>query len=170
MARNEMRRLTDVLGEMTSAAARADNRGAEIAEVTGLSEATVRRRLKDAHGKTLVRNVFEGRWPSDNAGDEMDADALGEMTAAAARAGDREAQIANVTGLVEGLVRRRLEEAHGNTLVRNVFAERWPSGDEDDDRDRYERDYNVRVIPYVDHAEVPAFLEHLAATKNHPLS
>ncbi len=31
----------------------------------------------------------------------------------------------------------------------------------DNDRDRYEREYNVRVIPYSDHAQLPAILEEL---------
>ncbi|HZH17115.1 MAG TPA: SIR2 family protein [Archangium sp.] len=31
----------------------------------------------------------------------------------------------------------------------------------DTDRDRYEREYNVRVIPYSDHAQLPAILEEL---------
>ncbi|WP_257461977.1 SIR2 family protein [Archangium lipolyticum] len=37
----------------------------------------------------------------------------------------------------------------------------------DNDRDRYEREYNVRVISYSDHAQLPAFLEELqrAASK-----
>jgi len=125
--------LIDMLGVTTTAAARSDKREAAIAEVTGLSEATVRRRLKGAHGKTLVRNVFEGRWPSDDEGDEMRVAALGEMTAGAAWTGDREAKIAEVTGLSEAMVHRRLDEAHGNTLVRNLFEERWPSSEEEGD-------------------------------------
>ncbi|PTL85049.1 SIR2 family protein [Vitiosangium sp. GDMCC 1.1324] len=34
----------------------------------------------------------------------------------------------------------------------------------DNDRDRYEREYNVRVIPYSDHAQIPAILEQLRRT------
>jgi hypothetical protein len=37
----------------------------EVAKLTGLSEATVRRRAKAAHPNTLVRNVFKkqlGNW------------------------------------------------------------------------------------------------------------
>ncbi|OJT17291.1 hypothetical protein BO221_45020 [Archangium sp. Cb G35] len=34
----------------------------------------------------------------------------------------------------------------------------------DNDRDRYEREYNVRVIPYSDHAQLPAILEELQRT------
>ncbi|WP_437570340.1 SIR2 family NAD-dependent protein deacylase [Sorangium sp. So ce542] len=137
MGRKEKHRLIDALGELTAAAARADDRAADIAKVTGLSEATVRRRLEDvSHGKKLVRNVFEDRWPSDDdegeAGKEVDAEALGELTAAAARADDRAADIAKVTGLSEATVRRRLEDvSHGRKLVRNVFEDRWPSDDDE---------------------------------------
>ncbi|MFE8603750.1 SIR2 family NAD-dependent protein deacylase [Archangium violaceum] len=34
----------------------------------------------------------------------------------------------------------------------------------DSDRDRYEREYNVRVIAYSDHAQLPAILEELQRT------
>jgi predicted transcriptional regulator len=135
MGRNA--KLIDALGEMTAAAARADDREADIAEVTGLSEATVRRRLNEvSHGKTLVRNVFDDHWPGDEEEEDeaLDADALGEMTVAAARADDREADIAEVTGLSEATVRRRLNEvSHGKTLVRNVFDDHWRDDDEEED-------------------------------------
>ena len=35
----------------------------------------------------------------------------------------------------------------------------------DGDRNRIERAYNVRVLPYADHAEVPEILKQLAAAK-----
>ena len=35
----------------------------------------------------------------------------------------------------------------------------------DGDRDRIERTYNVRVLPYAEHAQVPEILEQLAAGK-----
>ena len=38
-------------------------------------------------------------------------------------------------------------------------------GPSDGDRDRIERDYNVRVLPYAEHAEVPGLLDQLAAAK-----
>lgn len=122
---NEHELDSEELGEMTAAAARNDDRQADIAAVTGLTEATVRRRLNDvSHGKTLVRNLFEDDWPNDH---EADIDALGDMTAADARTENRGVEIAEATNLTEATVRRRLNDAHGNTLVRNVFEDHWPN-------------------------------------------
>ena len=47
--------------------AREDELAGEIAEVVGLTERTVERRLGEAHGRTLVRNLFEDRWPREAA-------------------------------------------------------------------------------------------------------
>ncbi|KYG08573.1 hypothetical protein BE21_22910 [Sorangium cellulosum] len=38
----------------------------------------------------------------------------------------------------------------------------------DNDRDRYERSYNVRVIPYSAHVQVPEFLAQLAIARTTP--
>jgi len=50
---------------MTAAEALDRNVAQAIATATGLTEVTVSRRLSEAHGKTLVRNLFEDRWPPD---------------------------------------------------------------------------------------------------------
>jgi hypothetical protein len=118
------------LGALTAAAAREDDKAGAIAEATGLSETTVRRRLEDAHGKTFVRNVFEREWPTE---DGDDVESLGDTTTAAAREDNKARAIAEATGLSEAGVRRRLEAAHGKTLVRNVFEHEWPGDCGDDD-------------------------------------
>jgi hypothetical protein len=53
-------------------------------------------------------------------------------------------------------------EAFRNAAHEHYLLLRNPS---DADGDRYERDYNVRVIPYSEHAEVPEFLTRLAAAR-----
>lgn len=47
----------------------------------------------------------------------------------AGSAGDWIAEIAELTELSQAVVRRRLERAHGNTQLRNVFKEDWPGLD-----------------------------------------
>lgn len=124
----------DALGAMTTLSARFEEYEAKIAKVTGLTEARVRRQLAKAHGKTLVRNVFRDSWPSQDdrhAPHRVDADALGAITAATACSEEREAEIAELTGLTEARVRRQLAKMHGKTLVRNVFYDSWPNDDEE---------------------------------------
>ena len=135
------------LADVTVAAARDNELEAEIADITGLTEATVRRRLRETNGHTLVRNCFARHWPDDDENDEddedgdddfvwdPDADDLADITVAAARDNELEAEIADITGLTEATVRRRLRETNGHTLVRNCFARHWPDDDEDDEDD-----------------------------------
>src|SRR3954470_16498924 len=99
-----MKRTTHMLATLTTTTARDEDLSAAIARVTGLSELTVRRRLDRAHGKMLVRNLFEADWPVD----DDNAETLGEMTAALARDEDHAGEIAKITGLGEATVRRRL--------------------------------------------------------------
>ncbi len=62
--------LSDEVADLTVADARVFEAEARIAQVTGLTVQSVKRRLGDVHGKTLVRNLFEDRWPDDDSGDE----------------------------------------------------------------------------------------------------
>jgi hypothetical protein len=41
------------------------------------SEATVRRQLEKAHGKTLLRNLFDGNWPGDRGAETASPDSTG---------------------------------------------------------------------------------------------
>src|SRR5262249_48362614 len=84
-------------------------------------EVTVRKRLEEAHGRTILRNLFEDRWPQQ----DENVETVGNMTAATARDGDFLGVIARFAGLSEGTVRRRLDDAHGKTLVRNIFEKVW---------------------------------------------
>jgi ATP-dependent helicase IRC3 len=107
-------------GESSVAEVRGAGLEGEIAEVTGLAIATVRAKLRDAHGRTKLRNVFV-QWP-DRAGE------LACWTAAFARERDAAAEIAAITGLGVRAVRQRLQDIRGNTLVQNVFAAEWDDG------------------------------------------
>jgi len=92
-----------------------------VAEVTGLSVRTVDKRLGDAHGRTLLRNLFEDEWPTE-------ATDFEGKTSAWARDHQLFDELAAITGLTERTVRKKLGEAHGKTHVSNVFADHWPDG------------------------------------------
>lgn len=102
--------------------AREDELAGEIAEVVGLTERTVERRLGEAHGRTLVRNLFEDRWPREAADFEG-------RTAAWARNAELFEELAGVTGLAVRTVRTKLQEATGKMHVPRVFADRWPEAE-----------------------------------------
>lgn len=112
---------TEDLAAMTVREARDPGVAEAIAEATGMSKATVRRRLEENHGRALVGNVFADRWPGNESVDD-----LGRMTAAEARDGGRSQRIAEITQLALADVERELSAAHGRTHVRNVFSSSWP--------------------------------------------
>jgi hypothetical protein len=113
-----------VIGDFTVAKARDDELSSEIVmligELASLGVAAVRRRLEKAHGKTLVRNVFAKEWPSLS-------DEIGSCTAAYARECELRDAIRDVTGLSAVAVSKRLNAAHGKSLLRNLFGDEWPS-------------------------------------------
>ena len=116
----------DALGDMTVAAARDENRAEDISKVTGNAQRVVQRRLNQGGG-VRVKNAFDD-WPVDeesvDAPDEIDIDALGDMTVAAARDENRAEDISQVTGVAQRVVQRRLDQG-GGAHVRNAFDE-WP--------------------------------------------
>jgi AraC-like DNA-binding protein len=137
-----------LIGTMTAARALGEDRQEAIAVMTGLSERAVRHRLESAHGKTLVQNVFHEEWPTPDEPGALGAsqasageavDALGTRTVADVRSQGDEHEVATVLGLGVREVRRTISDAHGKTLIRNLFAEQWPdTADEtssDDDTD-----------------------------------
>lgn len=130
--------MTTPLGDITAASF--DERDVPLlAQVLDLGVPTVRRRLRDAHGNTLVRNVFERNWP-------YDAEELEGHTVATAREAGLATEIAVVTGLSERAVKRRLTTTRGNMLVGNAFPELYEDeadldtgeGDDEEDDDPYE--------------------------------
>jgi type I restriction enzyme M protein len=104
--------------------ARDEGLAESIAEITGLDVEDVEERLEEAHGRTYVQNLFEESWPREPADFEG-------RTAAWARNAELFEELAAITGLTVRTVQRRLGEAHGKTHVMNVFADRWPDGDDD---------------------------------------
>ncbi len=107
------------LGKATALTARETDLAGEIARVTSLSPQTVVRRLNAAHGKTLVRTVFENEWPNnlEGIGRTLVRDALESRSFLA--------QIADILSLSSRAVRQRLESASGRSMVRTVFADEW---------------------------------------------
>jgi hypothetical protein len=98
-------------------------------------------RISDWFDKEFGHRVADDADDKEERDEEVDTDALGQMTVAVARAEIREADIATVTGLSEEEVREALENVHGKTLVRNVFDEHWPSEEElpsEEEREREE--------------------------------
>ncbi|WP_437334442.1 hypothetical protein [Sorangium sp. So ce394] len=117
----------EVLGDLNAACARGDDEATErIAELVGLTLRAVQKRLHEAHGATLVRNVFFDAWPAT-------AGAFAEMRVKQAREAGLFPEIARVTGLAERAVRRRLEGAHGKGFLQNLFSDAWPSEEGEDD-------------------------------------
>ena len=142
---------------VTATEARDRGLAADIALVTGLTVSTVQRRLDQAHGRTYVSNVFANRWPDEedeedeDLGEELDADDLEGVTVSEARDLDLDVDIAAVTGLALSTVWRRLDQAHGRTYVSNVFANRWP--DEQDEDEGEDEDLNADDFEGVTAAE-----------------
>jgi hypothetical protein len=89
------------LGDLTVSQIDEDVDGRLVAAATDLTIQTVRRRLREAHGNMLVRNVFQRDWP-------YDADALGRCTIALARDAGLAPEVAGATGLSGRVVGRRL--------------------------------------------------------------
>lgn len=109
-------------GELSAAQARQLDLYDEIQGLTGLSKREVRKKLDEAHGRTHLRNVFGERWPTPFG-------ELCRMTATMALGLEREERLAEITGLSARQVRARLQKVRGNTLVPNVFTDRWPDRD-----------------------------------------
>lgn len=97
-------------------------RNAEVVEaierVTGLRPATIRAKLREAHGATKLCNLFS-QWPDR-------ADEIADWTASFALEREALDEIASITGVAARIARKRLEDAHGKTLVQNVFRGEWP--------------------------------------------
>jgi hypothetical protein len=95
-----------------------------IARVTGLSNQTIRAKLREAHGHTKLCNLFR-QWPSRE-------EEIGAWTASFALQREAFDEISGITGVGPRVAKRRLEEAPGKTLVQNVFETEWFSPTEED--------------------------------------
>lgn len=112
------------MGATSVKAARDEEMGEAIAEITGLTLRTVRTRLEKAHGRTHLRRAFEDRWPSE-AGD------FEGKTTAWVREWELFDELAEITGLTARTVRGRLKKAHGKSHVQNVLSADWPGNAEE---------------------------------------
>ncbi len=105
---------------------------ADIARLTGLSLRTVSGRLDSTNGNSLVRNLFAGQWletPSSVVESEIDSStakdasekSIGFWRASQAIEHGLAGEISKILGLGLSTVQRRLGEARGNTLIKNIF-------------------------------------------------
>jgi hypothetical protein len=114
----------EVLGDQSVVEVREDEAISETIELlTGVPAAIAMERIREAHGRTKLRRVFEAEWPDT-------PETLGGMTAALARDVGLHDEIRRALGVTPHLVTRRLNEASGQTLLRNVFRGEWPELDE----------------------------------------
>lgn len=127
----------DTLRHLTVAVARDAGLESEIAAQTGLSHPQIRRRLLAANGATRLGKVF----PALAGGEDEDVERdfplpLGEARVQAVRDTPLVDWLSERTGWTKAKVRRRLDDAHGATYVRNALADVWPvdEGDEWDVR------------------------------------
>jgi hypothetical protein len=106
------------IGDATALYAREMNLADEIARMTSVTPSIVRRRLGAAHGRTLVRTIFETEWPPPLAeiGLSYVRDATGRGFVSS---------LADVVGLHSAEVVARLGRAAPNETVRSVFASEW---------------------------------------------
>ena len=108
-------------GNCTAKDARDDGLEEAIARVTGLAIPTIRVKLRDAHGATKLCNLFR-QWPDRTA-------EIGGWTANFALQCQVFEEISQITSVGPRVAKRLLEEAHGKTLVQNVFEDSWPEED-----------------------------------------
>jgi superfamily II DNA or RNA helicase len=106
-------------GNCTAKEAREDGVEDAISRATGLTIQTIRAKLRDAHGATKLRNLFS-QWPDRTA-------EIGGWTASFALQCQAFDEISQITGVGPRVAKRFLEEAHGKTLVQNVFDDSWPT-------------------------------------------
>lgn len=104
------------LGSITAKQAQAREQTAELAKMLKLGEADVARRLAAAGPDVVVRDVFRREW----------TDAIGDLPVSNARDLKLGPEISQLIDHPPQAVGRRLSGAHGRTLVRNLFTEKWP--------------------------------------------
>lgn len=110
-----------ILRNMTVEEARGQRVSGRVAELTNLSLSAVRGRLRRAHGRSLLRNVFTDVWPSLT-------DELGSLPAVAA-ASDATvvAELGRLLQSPPPTIQRQLGRAAGATTVREALSSSWPS-------------------------------------------
>lgn len=117
------------VGDMTAAFAR--DRDSDfyraVAAIAHVGPRVGKRRIHEAAGNTLLRNLFRDTWPPVND--------VGDLTVAAALELDLVDAIAVATYASPEETAATLAGVRGNTLVRNVFGTVWPThpqhGEED---------------------------------------
>ena len=98
----------------------------KIASATGVGRRDVGNRLRKATGQTLVRTVFAENWPQGASG-------LGHLPAGTVIALDLVPAVAEILGLPQTRVAKDLSSWHPNKWTQNIFADRWPEPDGEDE-------------------------------------
>lgn len=101
------------IGNLTIKQARELELGADIATLTGLTEATVNRKLRELHGGGIIRRQFD--W--------YDPASIGELTVKTALEYDIAPLLARVFGRTRGSVLSVLRDTPGQTKLRTVFPD-----------------------------------------------
>lgn len=109
--------MPNLLGDLTVSDARNEELASLLANLLGLSTRQVNRVLKNSHGNSLLRTAFGEAW----------ADGIGSLRSSVAREWGLASEIAVITNKRAQGVGRRLNRAHGRTLVRNLFEDSWPT-------------------------------------------
>ncbi len=149
---NEWPEEPEQLAVLNVATARRADLVQELVAGTGLTRRTVRRRLEQEHGRTLLVNAFpelvsedededQDDAPASSSGEDLDDEAtaddyipepietarIGTTRAAVVRdAPSFIAWLAPLLGIDVGHAKRELQRAHGLASVRSVFADHWP--------------------------------------------
>lgn len=105
------------IGDLTVSEARSEDLALLLANLLGLSQRKVNGILNRTHGNTLLRKAFEDSW----------TDGIGSLRSSVAREWGLAVEIAAITDKRPQGVSRRLNGAHGRTLVKNLFEETWPT-------------------------------------------
>lgn len=136
------------LAALNVATARRADLERELVDATGLSSRTVRRRLEQQHGRTLLANAFPelledaaAEPPSSREGGSEDEPGdghdyvpepietarIGTTRVSVVRDADSFVDwLASQIGVEVGVAARALQRAHGLAIIRTVFADRWP--------------------------------------------
>lgn len=110
------------LAEQSVAYARTYELAKRLSEIANLTPQTIRNKLNHSHGKTLLRNLFDFGLTTETGSDtQSNADSLLDQTVTYIRENDLAETLARLTGLSTREVNSRIDEAHGKTLIRNLF-------------------------------------------------
>ena len=94
-----------------------------IASVIGMTKSAATRRLRSVHGRTMLKTVFDGRWPPRRLGD-IPRESIGSTRCSRVRRSPPFIRlVADLAGVAPKDTYDRLRDAPGNARVDTVFPE-----------------------------------------------